>query len=328
MTLSNIGANSTPVRDTNTLMPGKILLRAQGLVRDYGDRRALRGLTLELRRGEVLGLLGPNGAGKSTALRILAGALPPSAGSVSVNGADLLDGGHGAKRHLGYLPELPPLYPELAVERYLRYCAQLHGVARAELDAALEHALARCGLLEVRHRLIGNLSKGYQQRVGIAQAIVHRPALVILDEPTVGLDPLQIRSVRALIGELRAEHGVIISSHILPEIQSLCDRVIILYQGAPVYAGNLAELDAVAQAQEFVLTLAEAPDLERLQAVEGLEALEAIEPRRLRLRLRDQAASDRLLRLIAESGWGLREWQPVQQSLEQLFVSLTHGEAA
>lgn len=309
-------------------MDGEVLLRAEALQRDYGDRRALTGLSLVLRRGEVLGLLGPNGAGKSTAMRLLSGALPPTAGSVSINGHDLLEEGRLAKRALGYLPEQPPLYPELTVRRYLTYCARLRGVKRSDVAGAVDEALRRCGLTDVATRLIGTLSKGYQQRVGIAQAIVHRPALVILDEPTVGLDPLQIREVRALIGELRAGHGVIISSHILPEIQSLCDRVIILYQGRPVYSGNLTELNAAADAQAVVVALAAAPDIAKLRSVPGVEQVERIDDLRLQLRLRDQPAADQVLATIVAEGWGLREWSPVQRSLEQLFVALTHGEAA
>ncbi|RFA30069.1 ABC transporter ATP-binding protein [Alkalilimnicola ehrlichii] len=309
-------------------MTGEILLKAQGLERDYGDRKALRGVSLELARGEVLGLLGPNGAGKTTTLSILSGTLPPTAGSVRLNGADLLDGGRAAKRDLGYLPELPPVYPEMRVSAYLRYCARLRGMERALIPAAVDEAMRRCGLTEVGSRLIGKLSKGFQQRVGIAQAIVHRPALVILDEPTVGLDPLQIRAVRALIAELRQEHGVIISSHILPEIQSLCDRVIILYQGNAVYSGYLNELNAVADVQEFMVSFAQPPAIERLQTLAGVEQAEALDSRRLRLLLSDQAAAERVLQLAVREGWGLREWVPVQQSLEQLFVALTHGEAA
>src|SRR5690625_4992095 len=234
------------------------LLRAEGLERYYGDRRAVAGVDVTLARGEVLGLLGPNGAGKSTVMRPLSGAQPPSAGQIIIDGYDLLDNARAAKRSLGYLPELPPVYPEMAVADYLAYCAALRGVPRREVRAAVHSALERCALTDVRQRLIGKLSKGYQQRVGIAQAIVHRPRLVILDEPTVGLDPLQIRAVRELIGALRADHGVIISSHILPEIQSLCDRVIILNRGRSVYTGALNAIDA-ADEFAYVIGLARPP---------------------------------------------------------------------
>ncbi|CAK0765176.1 hypothetical protein CCP3SC15_3230001 [Gammaproteobacteria bacterium] len=164
-------------------------------------------------------------------MQVLAGCLAPSAGRVFINGHDLLDEPHAAKTALGYLPERPPLYRELTVDEYLRYCARLRGVSGRRITAALVQAKERCGLTGVGGRLIGNLSKGYQQRVGIAQAILHSPALVILDEPTVGLDPLQMREIRALVRELSAEHAVILSTHILPDVQATCDRVQIIHQG-------------------------------------------------------------------------------------------------
>lgn len=303
------------------------LLRAEGLERYYGDRRAVAGVDVTLARGEVLGLLGPNGAGKSTVMRLLSGALPPSAGQIIIDGYDLLDNARAAKRSLGYLPELPPVYPEMAVADYLAYCAALRGVPRREVRAAVHSALERCALTDVRQRLIGKLSKGYQQRVGIAQAIVHRPRLVILDEPTVGLDPLQIRAVRELIGALRADHGVIISSHILPEIQSLCDRVIILNRGRSVYTGTLNAIDTADECA-YVIGLARPPALDRLTALSGVEAIEPLDAGRWRLVVRDEAAAQALLGQVLAQGWGLREWSPAHRSLERLFVALTHGEDA
>lgn len=305
----------------------EMLLRAEGLERYYGDRRAVAGVDLTLARGEVLGLLGPNGAGKSTVMRMLSGTLPPSAGRIVIDGRDLLDDARAAKRSLGYLPELPPVYPEMGVADYLAYCAALRGVPRREVSAAVRSAVERCGLTDVRKRLIGKLSKGYQQRVGIAQAIVHRPRLVILDEPTVGLDPLQIRAVRELIDALRADHGVIISSHILPEIQSLCDRVIILNQGRSVYAGALNGIDA-AEVFEYVIGLARPPAHDRLATLSGIEVIEPLDAGRWRVVMRDEAAAQGLLAQVLAQGWGLREWSPAHRSLERLFVALTHGEDA
>lgn len=217
------------------------LLAATNLVRYYGEHCAVAGIDVSLRRGEVLGLLGPNGAGKSTAMQMLTGNLAPSEGGIVVNGIDLLEQPQAAKRHIGYLPEQPPLYRDLTVAEYLHYCAQLHNVPRAERQEMVARAAQRCGVWEVRNRLIGNLSKGYRQRVGIAQAILHNPAVVVLDEPTVGLDPLQIREIRQLIGELGQDHGVILSTHILPEVQAVCNRVQILNRGKTVYNGGLQE---------------------------------------------------------------------------------------
>jgi ABC-2 type transport system ATP-binding protein len=217
-------------------------LRARNLSRSHGKRMVLEALDLELYPGEVLGLLGPNGAGKSTTMRILTGNLAPNTGSVEICGVSLFEEPVAAKMHLGYLPEIPPLYRELTVMEYLRLAAHLHRVPKDGVDAAVAQALQRCDLAEVAKRLIGNLSKGYQQRVGIAQAIVHSPAVIVLDEPTAGLDPLQIREIRALIAELGRSHGVILSTHFLPEAEALCSRVLILRQGRVVFSGPINDL--------------------------------------------------------------------------------------
>lgn len=215
-------------------------LSATHLSRDFGARRAVRDISVELRRGEVLGLLGQNGAGKSTVMQMLAGTLAPSAGSVSIGGIGLADDPTAAKALLGYLPEHPPLYPEMRVDDYLGFAAKLRKVA--DPTAAATRAKERCGLAEEGRRLIGRLSKGYRQRVGIAQAIVHHPQILILDEPGSGLDPLQLREIRKLIRELGDECSVIFSSHTLAEVESLCDRLLILRAGECVFSGRSGEL--------------------------------------------------------------------------------------
>ena len=220
----------------------KITVSAKDLSRSYGSRSAVRNIGFELRQGEVLGLLGPNGAGKTTTLQMLAGCLAPSTGAIEICGINLLEHPREAKALLGYLPEIPPLYRELTVDEYLRLAARLHRVPKDEIAAAVNKTEQRCGLSKVGKRLVGNLSKGYQQRVGIAQAIVHNPRVVILDEPTVGLDPIQIREIRSLIRELGGEHSVILSTHILPEVESVCDRIQIMNQGKLVFGGDMAEL--------------------------------------------------------------------------------------
>jgi ABC-2 type transport system ATP-binding protein len=217
-------------------------LRARKLSRRYGTRVAVDLLDLDLHPGEVLGLLGPNGAGKSTTMQILSGNLAPSSGSVEICGVDLSEQPEAAKANLGYLPEIPPLYRELKVREFLRLAARLHRVPKAGLDVAVSRALQCCGLDEVGQRLIGGLSKGYRQRVGIAQAIVHSPSVIILDEPTAGLDPLQIREIRELIATLGRTHSVILSTHILAEAEALCDRVLILREGRTVFGGGMEEL--------------------------------------------------------------------------------------
>lgn len=226
-------------------MESTILLAAEGLSRYYSEHCAVENLNLQLQKGEVLGLLGPNGAGKSTTMQMLTGNLAPTTGSIQINGIDLLEEPRIAKRHIGYLPEQPPVYRDLSVNEYLDYCAKLHGLRGTERTQATNLARERCSLTEVQHRLIANLSKGYKQRVGIAQAILHNPAVVILDEPTVGLDPLQIREIRKLIRELGQEHSVILSTHILPEVQAVCDRVQILNRGRTVFNDSLIGVESL-----------------------------------------------------------------------------------
>ena len=218
------------------------VIEAHSLSRQFGDRVAVCDVNLKLCCGDILGFLGPNGAGKSTTMRMLTGNLAPSNGHVHICGINLLDDPLAAKRHIGYLPEIPPLYKELTVDEYLRFAARLHGLAKASLQIAMDEVKQQCELNDVGKRLIGVLSKGYQQRVAIAQAIIHRPQLIILDEPTVGLDPNQIQKMHALIRELGKAHAVILSSHILSEVESVCNRVQIMHQGKLVLDDSLNNL--------------------------------------------------------------------------------------
>jgi ABC-2 type transport system ATP-binding protein len=301
-----------------------ILIAAEGLTRDYGDRRAVAGVSLTLRRGEALGFLGPNGAGKSTTMQILAGCLAPNAGAVRIAGIDLLENPIAAKARVGYLPEHPPLYPELTVDEYLGYCARLHRLPRRAVAAAVNTTKARCGLADSGRRLIGHLSKGYQQRVGIAQAIVHNPAVVILDEPTVGLDPIQIREIRGLIRELKSNHGIILSTHILPEVQAVCDRVAIIHQGRIALNAALAEL---ATAGAWRIALRRPPALTALAGLPAVTRVEELGNGRYRLDA-DANDIDAVARAIANNDWGLTELVRETQTVEDLFVRLTCGEAA
>lgn len=220
-----------------------LLVEAKQLYRYYGKHCAVQDVSFSLKKGQVLGFLGANGAGKTTTMSMLCGNLAPSSGEIIINGVDLLDNPVAAKQHIGYLPDQPPLYKELTVTEFLRYCAQLHRVPDSDITSSVKLAQDRCGLNEVAQRLIGNLSKGYQQRVGIAQAILHNPPVIVLDEPTVGLDPIQIKEIRSLIKELGVDHGVILSTHILSEVQETCSDVQIIHQGQLVLSKTIAELD-------------------------------------------------------------------------------------
>ncbi len=233
-----------------------------GLAKRYGDFDAVRGLSFEVGAGEVVGFLGPNGAGKTTTMRMLTGFIPATDGEVRIAGHDIFSDALEARRAVGYLPESPPLYPEMTPRSYLDFVARLKDVPRATRRGAIERALERCGLEEVRDREVRQLSKGYRQRLGLAQAIVHDPRVLILDEPTVGLDPIQIREIRGLILDLAATGGqtVLLSTHILPEVEAICQRVILLDRGRKALDQSMAELMAEGRSLEEVFARVMARD--------------------------------------------------------------------
>ena len=236
---------------------GSTAIEARGLSKRYGEIVAVDGVSFTLKRGEVVGFLGPNGAGKTTTMRMLTGFLPATDGSASIDGHDIFQSPLEARRAVGYLPESPPLYPEMTVEDYVTYVAKLKDVTRDARAAAVSRALGRCGLADVRRRVIGTLSKGYRQRVGLAQAIVHSPPVLVLDEPTVGLDPIQIREIRSLIADLAAgegdeQHTVILSTHILNEVEAICQRVILINRGHIALDEPIGNLTSGGQSLEEV----------------------------------------------------------------------------
>ncbi len=305
-------------------MSADTLIDVQAVSRHYGNTRAVDDISFCLRRGEVLGFLGPNGAGKTTTMQMISGNLAPSMGRVLINDIDILDEPRAAKAELGYLPETPPLYRELTVNEYLQYCARLNRIRRGHIDKAVDDARQRCGLTEVGHRLIGNLSKGYRQRVGIAQAIIHRPAVVILDEPTVGLDPIQIREIRGLIKELGKDHGVILSTHILPEVQTTCTHVQILHQGKLVFSDDLNGLEQRMQSSSLIVGMHQPPQLNELEALSGVRSVERLDDQRLRLYHHvGEDPAEALALQAANKGWRLFELSPEHVTLEQMFVQLT-----
>lgn len=231
-------------------------IRVAGLAKRYGDFQAVRGLDFEVAPGEVVGFLGPNGAGKTTTLRMLTGFLPATDGEAVIAGHDIFGEPALARRAIGYLPETPPLYPEMTPASYVTFVAKIKDVPRGERAKQVEHALERCGLQHVRDQEIRQLSKGYRQRVGLAQAIVHEPAVLVLDEPTVGLDPIQIREIRALIRDLAAtgKQTVLLSTHILAEVEAICQRVVLIDRGQKVLDQSIAELTADGGSLEEVFT--------------------------------------------------------------------------
>ncbi|MCG6975862.1 MAG: ABC transporter ATP-binding protein [Acidiferrobacterales bacterium] len=310
-------------------MTDTVLIDVQELSRYFGNHCAVNNVSFTVNKGEVVGFLGPNGAGKTTTMKMLTGNLAPSTGSVTIAGHDLLDDPRAAKSAIGYLPEQPPLYRELTVNEYLDFCAALNRIPRDQRLAAREAAKEKCGLTKVADRLIANLSKGYQQRVGIAQAIIHMPPVVILDEPTVGLDPIQIREIRLLIRELGKEHSVILSTHILPEVQATCDRVQIINEGQLVLHDSIDGLEHHLQSASLTVAFNKEAPLSELEGIKGIKKVEPQREGRLRLFYEpDQNPVDEIVRRSAENGWGLCELRPGRVSLEEIFLQLTTEDKA
>jgi ABC-2 type transport system ATP-binding protein len=300
------------------------LIEVEQLYRYYGEQCAVDNVSFTLEKGEILGFLGPNGAGKSTTMQMICGNLAPTSGQIRINGIDILDQPKEAKAELGYLPEVPPLYRELTVNEYLEYCARLHRIGRDQIGKTVTSAKERCGLADAGERLIGNLSKGYQQRVGISQAILHMPAVIILDEPTVGLDPIQIREIRELIRELGKEHGIILSTHILPEVQESCTRVQIIDQGRLVLNDSIEGLALKMQASSLILATRDPPALDRLATVDGVQKVEALAPNRCRVfHAVDSSPAETIASLVVGAGWGLQELTPERRTMEQIFIDIT-----
>ncbi len=307
-------------------MDTKILIEVEQLYRYYGHHLAVDAISFELSQGEVLGFLGPNGAGKSTTMQMITGNLAPSAGRITINGIDLLDRPRLAKAEIGYLPEQPPVYVDLTVDEYLLYCAKLHRVSSRQRGKAMARAKQRCGLEQVSRRLIGNLSKGYQQRVGIAQAILHDPTVVILDEPTVGLDPNQIRDIRGLIRELGEHHGIILSTHILPEVQATCSRVQIINRGKLVFSETMQSLEKQLTSQILVLETLKPLNTDELLQIDGIDDIDTLTDHRIRLHFNGDNPAGTIAACVATHGWGLVELALDRQTLEQVFVDLTCSE--
>jgi ABC-2 type transport system ATP-binding protein len=306
-------------------MPSSPVVQVEDLSRFYQNNSAIKNLSFDLNAGEVLGFLGPNGAGKSTTMQILTGNLAPSEGQVTINGFDIIDSPREAKRQMGYLPEHPPVYREASVDEYLRYCAQLRRIGKQSINKAIDESKMQCGLGDVGQRLIGNLSKGYQQRVGIAQAIIHNPPVVVLDEPTVGLDPIQMRDIRSLIKTLGQEHSVILSTHILSEVQATCDRVQIIQQGELIYHSSIEALN-LSQTQSITIGLNQPPTIEQLKQLDQVTHVDAIDSNHFKLFFDGESPAQAIVQQSVQQQWELYELIPDQRSLEDLFIELTQDE--
>jgi len=317
------------------------MITVKGLTKRYAHNLAVDGISFEVPKGQIVGFLGPNGAGKTTTMRILTCFLPPTAGSATVAGFDVLEQPMEVKKRIGYLPETPPLYPEMEVDEYLTFVGKLKGLRGAELRQRVEYVLERCAVAEMRKRLISKLSKGYRQRVGLAQAVIHNPDVLILDEPTAGLDPKQINETRDLIRALAGDHTIILSTHILPEVEQTCDHVIIINKGKLVAIDTVHNLQNRARGGESVLVevastdgnLDQATVQRRLEQVVGVSRVVPKQSQGNRAVFEVESLKERSIRAdvaraVVQSGWDLNELRSAAMSLEEVFLQLTGAEGA
>jgi ABC-2 type transport system ATP-binding protein len=310
------------------------MIEVQGLVKDFGPTRAVDGVSFSVRQGEIMGLLGPNGSGKTTIMRVLTGFFPPTDGRVTIDGLDVEEHALAVRERIGYLPENVVLYPDLSVRRFLTFCAEVKGIPSRQRPGRLDEVMTACGLTEVAGKLIGKLSKGYRQRVGIAQAVIHRPQVLVLDEPTVGLDPRQIVDIRSLIKSLGGSTTILLSTHILPEVSMTCERVIIIDYGRIIAEDTAEGLSRRLQGSHETRARVDGP---RDAVIHALRALPEIQD------VREEPSSDDVVTVIARSargdearralaaavvgkGWGLLEVRPLPMTLEDLFVRLVRSE--
>ncbi len=321
-------------------LKGSIVISVSNLTKSYGPVTAVDDVSFEVPKGQVVGFLGPNGAGKSTTLRMLTCYLPPTSGGATINGFDIFKQSEKVRENLGYLPENVPLYTEMRVEEYLDFRGRLRKMPRAERRKRIDYVVGRCWLTGVRKRVIGQLSKGYRQRVGLADSLLHNPAVLILDEPTVGLDPTQIRETRKLIKDLGGEHTVMLSTHILPEVEAVCDRAVVIARGKIVAQGSPEELRSSRRMSARLLVECKGPAKEvetALNRVSGVSKVEILDSggggagkgyAALAVRAADgRDVREEVARTIIQSGWPLRELRLEHATLEEFFIQVTATQA-
>jgi ABC-2 type transport system ATP-binding protein len=315
------------------------MIKVDGLTKRYARTVAVDNISFEVEKGQIVGFLGPNGAGKTTTMRVLTCFLPPTAGTANIAGYDVIEQPMEVKRRIGYLPETPPVYPEMEVAEYLNFVGRLKGIGSGDIARRVDDVLGRCAIGDVRSKLIGKLSKGYRQRVGLAQAIIHNPDVLILDEPTSGLDPKQIIEIRELLRQLAGEHTIILSTHILSEVEHSCERVIIISQGKLVAIDSVANLTNRLRGSKAVALEVQAADgrpnptevQQRLEQVPGVSRVVMKEPKDGRLQFEIESLQGRQIRAdvartVVNAGWNLNELRAVGLSLEDIFLQLTAAE--
>jgi ABC-2 type transport system ATP-binding protein len=333
-----VGTSDTvPARPQNY----NLMIRVKELTKRYARTTAVDHISFEVQKGQIVGFLGPNGAGKTTTMRMLTCFLPPTSGTATVAGFDVLEAPMDVKRRIGYLPEIPPLYHEMRTAEYLAFVAKIKGLRGLELAKRVNYVLDRCAVADVKDKVLSKLSKGYRQRVGLAQAIVHNPDVLILDEPTAGLDPKQINETRELIRSLAGDHTIILSTHILPEVEQTCQQVIIINKGKLVATDSVNNLQNRSRGAGSVLVeiagrqeALDSPEVKRrLEKVPGVSRVLFKEKRENRFVFEVDGETDRairgdLARVIVESGWDLNELRTAAVSLEEIFLQLTGSNEA
>jgi ABC-2 type transport system ATP-binding protein len=308
------------------------MIEAEGLTKFYGPIGAIRNVSFQIEKGEVVGFLGPNGAGKSTAIRILTCYMPPSSGTARVEGLDVIENSLQIRQRIGYLPESVPLYKDLTVSRFLRFAASSKGVEAKRMSAEISRVVSACGLEKNANRIIGNLSKGFRQRVGLAQALLNDPSVLILDEPTIGLDPTHIIEIRRLIQDLRGDRTILLSSHILPEVAQLCQRVIIINKGEIVATDSPKNLTSQLQKTVKIVLEVSGPSQEFAQAIENMTGVEKVSLESngtSRFVIETDPSKDmrpEIAALAVQKGCGLLELRVMQLSLEDIFMQLVTEE--
>ena len=307
------------------------MIEVQDLTKKYGELTAVRSLSFKVEKGRIWGLLGPNAAGKTTTMRILTGYLPATEGKASVAGFDVFEQPNEVKKAIGYLPEVVPLYPEMTVAGYLGFVAEIKQIPAAKRRAALDRVLKSAALEDVKGRLIKNISRGYKQRVGIAQAMIHDPQVLILDEPTIGLDPGQIKDIRELIKSLRGEHTIMLSTHILPEVTQVCDGAVIINEGRLMASGSLAELTATLREKDRragVVLKVRGDAAEAVRLFRGLPGIESAGAEADEIRLEwsgDRDLREEVAGLAVSKGLGLLEMRPTALNMEELYMKIVSG---
>jgi ABC-2 type transport system ATP-binding protein len=317
------------------------MITVKELTKRYARNTAVDHISFEIQKGQIVGFLGPNGAGKTTTMRMLTCFMPPTAGTATVAGFDVLEEPMEVKKRIGYLPETPPVYPEMRTGEYLEFVGRLKGLSKSELGKRVDYVCERCAVADVREKLISKLSKGYRQRVGLAQAIIHNPDVLILDEPTAGLDPKQINETRDLIKSLAGDHTIILSTHILPEVEQTCEQVIIIAKGKVIATDSVSNLQNRARGVESVLLEVAGRNGEvdpaaiqtRLEKITGVSKVHFKEKRQTRNIFEIESVKDKLVRgdlarAVVEAGWDLNELRSSAMSLEEVFLQLTVDHAA